>query len=574
MRILKRIIKNKWMLKAMSTTSAPISNQRFIPHSESKAREWVAALPLADPGETTRRLFHGLVDMNRRALAPQTRLAISELLRAPLDVALENLHRHLSARAFPLTQKSQKIFELTQSLMLEFAGSYQVAALDMITKKEGNKKTLQTTLYRALDYMGRVLLLTYTVYIRTRETLWHDLHHLYLLAVENGIDQLKIKDPSLGAPTIEARYIQINVLALVKPYSLRQGEATRLMQYIANNTHLVSINREAEGQVGNYVHAMLLNSDESALIMPASDLPHSPTVRVLNLAPLLAALDEHISRLEDSGIPAMMLHDGLSRNLAKRCIFHLTQVRNRSYNRFPKNEKISMVTRMGDVLSAIQEVQKQDNGVQSHEEDLLFNVFNTVEDDYYDDKRKPVITEAEEKRGACIYTWLVMNSSVGGYGLCWPNREESGARVGEVVALRDVDHANTGNTSWMIGVIKWMEYVMGKGLCCGVELLSTKAMPLRVNKVNNRPLKQKLPIDGLVLPSIEGIRPDPALVLPAYIFQSGDDISLNFAEREERVRLLMLDECLGAFAYFRFDTVAPALMNEEEDDFNSLWQSL
>ena len=59
----------------MATADAPLSNYRFIPHSESKAREWVAALPLADPGETTRRLFHGLVDLNRRALAPQMRLA-------------------------------------------------------------------------------------------------------------------------------------------------------------------------------------------------------------------------------------------------------------------------------------------------------------------------------------------------------------------------------------------------------------------------------------------------------------------------------------------------------------------
>jgi hypothetical protein len=92
--------------------------------------------------------------------------------------------------------------------------------------------------------------------------------------------------------------------------------------------------------------------------------------------------------------------------------------------------------------------------------------------------------------------------------------------------------------------------------------------------VINRTVTQKMPVDGLMLPSIEGIRPDPALILPAYIFQVNDEIRLEFAERDERVRLVLLDECLGAFAYFRFTTLADKSQEEDEDDFTSLWQSL
>jgi hypothetical protein len=562
------------MYTNMATAEATVSNHRFIPLSESKAREWVAALPLADPGETTRRVFHGLVDLNRRALPPQTRLVISELLRPAVDVALDALQRHLVARAFPLTEKSQKIFELTQSLMLEFAGSYQVAALDMLTRKENTRKPLQLSIYRALDYMGRVLLLAYSVYARTRETLWHDIHHLYLLATESGIEQLKMREVfSPGAPTIETRYIQMNLLALAKPYCLRQGEVTRLMQYFSRNTQFVSLTREAQEQAGEYVHAVLLNSDEPAVLMPCSDLPHSPTVRVLNLNPLASMIDKHIRTLEENGVPAMLLQDGLSRNLAKRVIFHLTTVRNRSFNRFPKNEKIGMVTRMGDVLNAIQYTQKQDNGEASQEEDILFNVY-TSDPDSYDDEaetKKKAELKIDYAQDARIQSWKVLNTSVGGYGLCWEGKEESGARVGEIVGLRDL---NNDNAVWMIGVIKWMEFAAGKGLCCGVELLSTKAMILTVTQVVNRSIRQRLPMDGLMLPSIEGTRPDPALVLPAYVFQPGDEIRLHFAEREEQVRLILMDECLGTFAYFRFNTLAETSSDADEDDFTSLWQSL
>ncbi len=557
----------------MSTAEATLTNHRFIPLTEAKAREWVAALPLADPGETTKRVFHGLVDLNRRALPPQTRLAISELLRAAVEVALENLQRHLVARAFPLTQKSQKIFELTQSLLLEFAGSYQVATLDMLTRNESAKKLLQLAIYRVLDYMGRALLLTYSVYMRTRETLWHDIHHLYLLAVENGVDQLRLKDGySMGAPTIEARYVQINLLALAKPYCLRQGEVTRLVHYFSFNTHLVGISRDTDGIVGDYIHAAMLNSDEPAVMMPSSDVPHSPTVRVLNLNALLAAMDRHIRKLEENGIPAMLLHEGLSRNLAKRLIYHLSAVRHRSFNRFPKKEeKIGMVSRMTDVLTVIKDSYKQDDGTAKQEEDQLFNVFLSREDDEFEGEQRAAITEVDDEPGARIQAWKLLNSSVGGYGLCWEGKEESGARVGEIVALRDLENENA---VWMIGVIKWLEFVQKRGLCCGVELLSTKTMVVTVKQVLNRAFKQKLPCEGLMLPSIEGARPDPALVLPAYMFQTGDEICLELAERDERVRLLLLDECLGAFAYFRFTTLAEKKVEEDDDDFTSLWQSL
>ncbi|MEN9424877.1 MAG: hypothetical protein RL122_2260 [Pseudomonadota bacterium] len=557
----------------MATDEAQISNHRFIPLSTSKARDWIAALPLTDPGETTRRLFHGLVDLNRRALPAMNRLQISEMLRPAVDVALEALQRHLEARAFPLTPKSQKIFELTQSLMLEFAGSYQVATLDMMTKKEGNKKALQLAIYRALDLMGKVLLLTYSVYVRTRETLWHDIHHLYLLAVENGVEKVVLRDASPGAPTIETRYVQMNLLALVKPYCLRQGEVTRLVQYFVLNTALVTITRDAEGQqTGDYVHAVMLNSDEPAVMMLLSDLPHSPTVRVLNLNALVGRIDAHIRELEVKGVPAMMLQEGLSRNLAKRVIYHLSAVRNRSYNRFPKKEQIGMVTRFPDVLTVIRDAQKTEASEDAEAEDMLFNVFMSSDSYEDDDKaKKAVIHRVAEEESARIQTWKVLNTSVGGYGLCWEGKETSGARVGEIVALRDMADPSA---IWMIGVIKWMEFVSGKGLCCGVELLSTKIMVVSVQHVINRTLTQKMPVDGLMLPSIEGIRPDPALILPAYIFQASDEIRLEFAERQERVRLVLLDECLGAFAYFRFTTLAEKSLEEDEDDFTSLWQSL
>lgn len=88
--------------------TAEVSEQapQLIPHTEAKAKVWVANLPITNPGETTKRLFYGLVDLNRRVLPVATRIAIGEMLIPAM--ALEALQRHLW-REPSLTAKTQKI---------------------------------------------------------------------------------------------------------------------------------------------------------------------------------------------------------------------------------------------------------------------------------------------------------------------------------------------------------------------------------------------------------------------------------------------------------------------------------
>ncbi|HPY41282.1 MAG TPA: hypothetical protein PLM98_12245, partial [Thiolinea sp.] len=272
----------------MDTTAERQDIARYtIPLTESKAKEWIDSLSITDFGDTTKRVYHGLADLNRRSLSPAVRIRIGERLRPTFDLMLNNLNRHLSCRAFPLPERGQRIFDLNQSLLLEFSGLYQLAALDMITRDEVNKRALQTSIYRVLDYLGLYLISTYSVYVRTRESIWHDIHHMYLLAAERGLDKARISEGREGANSIEERYIQLNVLPLFKPYSLRQEEVVRVARYVESMTHSIKLSTEPLHVDANqdFVHAAMLNNDEPAVIMPYRDLPHSPTVRVFNLAP-------------------------------------------------------------------------------------------------------------------------------------------------------------------------------------------------------------------------------------------------------------------------------------------------
>lgn len=545
-----------------------------IPLSEGKANEWIKSLSTTDFGETTRRVFYGLVDFNRRMLPPLTRIRIAERLRPTIDLLIVNLQRHLSYQAFPLPARGQKISDLNQSLLLEFAGTYQLAALDMLTKDNERKRALQIAIYRVIDYLGKYLLSTYSVYIRTRDTVWHDIHHMYLLASERGMDIQKFKDGNTNGCSIESRYVQVNLLALFKPYSMRQEEMLRISRYIADNSSLISISREPmpEERMGDFVHAAVLNNDEPALIMPQGDLPHSPTVRVFNLRQLVMKIDSFIDEIAYENSSALILTNGLSRNLAKRMVYHLTTIRNREYNRFECDERISVVMGMSNVFQVLINASEKAPGAQKREEDLLFSNMMYGDGSSIDlasENDKDEQERLDHESGVRI--WTAKNSSVGGYGLYWGARESSNARVGELVGLRDMAREDN---PWMVGVVKWMEYIPKTGLSCGVELLSVKVMILRVVEVLNRELPHPASQEGLMLPSIEGIREEPVLLLPAYVFRPGDELKVNFAKRDEQVILAALDECLGAFAYFRFKVMEKNEEQDDGDDFGELWETL
>jgi hypothetical protein len=555
----------------MDTTAEQQDISRYtIPLTESKAKDWVDSLSITDFGDTTKRVYHGLADLNRRSLPAVVRIKIGERLRPTFDLMLSNLNRHLSCRAFPLPERGQKIFDLNQSLLLEFAGLYQLAALDMLTRDEINKRALQTAIYRVLDYLGLYLVSTYSVYVRTRESIWHDVHHMYLLANERGLDKGRVSGAREGASTIEERYIQLNVLPLFKPYSLRQEEVVRIVRYIESVTNLIKLSNEPLNSDGSqdFVHAAILNNDEPAVIMPYRDLPHSPTVRVFNLAGVIVDLDKQIQEISQEHAYSLVLKNGLSRNLLKRMVFHLTTIRNRQFNRFQKDEKVAVVLGMQGVLEALQLAYQGGSSDQKREEDILFDNMLYGEASLASSTKKTV---PEPSNSTHMQIWDMINSSIGGYGLRWTHKESSAVRVGELIGLRDISN---DKNPWIVGVVKWMEYINKKGLYCGIELLSVIVQTLSVKKVLNREVSNKFPQNGLMLPSVDGLRSDPVLILPAYIFQSGDKLLIDLQGREEHVLLGSLDECLGAFAYFRYKIVTTDDKEKADDDFNSLWAEL
>lgn len=548
----------------------------YIPRTPSQARNWVGELPLTDLGQTTKRLYTGLVDFNQSRVAPSARIEVSEVVRPVTELVLGNLRRHLVSRAFPLPRKSQKIFELNQSLLLEIAGSYQLAALDMLTSASINRKQLLKAIYRSMDYMGRVLLQSYTVYTKTRETVWHDIHHLYLLACENGLEEIVVNKDEKHFACIESIYIYINLLALSNPYCLRQGEIERMDRYYRSALSKVKVYTNSDNVRGEYAHVAFLNNDDPPAVVPVQDVLNSPTIRLFNIDELVDSLETYLSYhtndyAEDELIDIDQIdsQNMLNPGLVKRLLTTLTRVRNRRYNRASLTQTIQLVSGLSNIVKLLEEeptIEEESN--EPSEEDYIFSALNYQSTQ----TQKP-----EPTMQIPMQEWQAENCGTGGYGLCWKQDTPSGARVGEIIAIKNNKaDPETAPPAWQIAVIRWLEFVKGKGLCMGVELLIPYAEPLKVKKVASRKVSQQLPITGLSLPVLDGIRAQAEIILPEQIFKTGDSLSAILFDQDENIRLTQCDETIGTFDIFQYEAYETKLIKEDDDteEFSSIWESL
>ncbi len=546
-------------------------NKNAIPHSAAQARNWVNDLPLTNMGEVTKRLYKALVALNQQPLPAPIRIEIGDILLPFVNIALDNLNRHFSSRSFPLLERSQKVFDLKQALQLELAGLYQLATLDMLTKGPLIPKKLLISIGRSIKYMSGTIINSYSIYNKNKANIWHDIHQLYLFACEHNIQSQIVPDKSDAHAekfSIEAHYLFVHLIALSAPNSLRQGEIARLEAFYKQVISTVKILKNTDNIQEEYAHIALLNSDEPAALMPVSDSVSSATSRIIDTSHIIKILKHFVEITAHKTLGLSDTYPMLNHGLAKRLVDVLTTARSRKYKRFKRDDKAGLVIRLKEVIEVVRCTQTDSMVIKNAEEDDIYEQLNfgeTVASPWVDLE----VEALEEEHDVEIQVWKIKDSSTGGYGLCQQEKEPTSARIGEIVAIKDpADESD----QWQILVIRWMDYYRGKkGLCFGAELLSPKAMSIRIDRVENRQLTQKLPVEGLFLPSIEGVRKQPNLILPGHMFKVEDILSLQFSSREEKVQLTKIDESMGIFAFCYYKLVEELHADDEDEGFDEVW---
>ena len=142
--------------------------------------------------------------------------------------------------------------------------------------------------------------------------------------------------------------------------------------------------------------------------------------------------------------------------------------------------------------------------------------------------------------------------------------------MGELVGIKDPKDASE---MWQISVVRWMDLAKDVGLRVGLEVLSMHSLVIKVEEVKSRKISQRLPMEGILLPTVEGVREEAHLIFPSYIFKTEDQLKITIGSREEKVRLTNIDYMMGNFAYCNFEIIdLEGTAQGTIESFDDVWE--
>lgn len=586
----------------------------FISQPE-KFREWLDALSESELGEKTRNIFHAICEHNKLMIPDTDRLENLEQLRQPLRQIFDNLKKHFINKTHPLTDKTQQIVNLNQSLLREVSIGYKIVinnianntAINSNTNKETQR--LGVAISRAIRYQSELLLRASEIYAKSPTGTWLDLHTIYDFADKMSINKDLIADNEYhsGSASIEDYYKQVLLFALARPIGLRQQDTEKLYLKLAdwsNHTHLHNGTNEKDV---NRIFCIKINDDSPPSYLKKEDCEDKYPVRTLDASTLSEALQYEIANMDTE-------HHATEYTLPVETlqvlVFSWGVYAKRKYTRCSHAGYIPVVIGFIDASKAIKNeaaISKASDPL--YEENLqtarsqlntsltllskykdykTYNHGSEAQDRFIESATDEVIIQqpsnitdesiASTQTDNINRDWEIVNVSAGGYCLRWNSDETSKAQIGEVIAL--CERKSDGTSHWRIGAIRWMQYTREHGLEIGVQLLSPNVCSATIKRINS---PERSSLDCMVLPGINPLKLAASILLPTQSFKVDDCLKFKALGQDMEIKLCAITERTGSFSQFVFSkTDAPVkvrysdsdLLPEESDDFADIWSSL
>ena len=582
---------------------------------------WVAALPMANTGESARRIYNALIEINRLNISAHDRYKVMEIFRTPIFHITSVLKKHYVSQNLPLSPKNQKIAEVAIQLYSEMALGYKSVIEDKLgsTFSKLSNKTLTRSIHRTVHYLSNVLLCSYQIYIQHPEYIWLQIHRLYLYAEENQLQDTPVKNNIATEPASESSiadiYKQTLLLAFSGPYRFRQQitEAVNAtLESMAPACQILPFNDAQEGGFGFIVN---LNTDAAPGYFRDDGTANPTFHRVIDTSELTNLLEQPLPTPENSPIS---IPDPVRNQLIKTW----SGKSHRLFSRSAKSNETAITLGLSathhyidEVVrpllkdeirpcpSATDSIQSENSLADSSDEAAIdesasytstpvFGISNL--DDHTPDVWDPDFTyrannptfsftsddEHTSQKKAALYSPLScqgINESAAGYcllGNLTYGKDSRKVQVGELVGIRD--SIDPSSTQLSVGVIRRIKN-WSNGLELGIQKLAPCADAIATTAIpkNNQPEKYQR---SLVLPDLPGIEQQATLITHAW-HRTGDLLIANVHGRFSKIKLTKQLEGTGVFNQFEFslienDDQQPVKRRDptdSDDEFDAVW---
>ncbi len=571
-----------------------------VPDTLKALKKWCDNLSLANQRDSIVELHTMLGRMNRVPIKVEIRyqllMHLHPFVRELTSIAKKS---YLNTR-LPLLPKTAQSAAAQRKLLTTMADGFKIIAVEQLQSGKvltGHAHLTENTLYKAIHYLGLIVLDHYLTYTEQPIVVWGELNQLFALAeFKKLISQpINIADQH-EPPTISESYQRILLLALSNPYHLMQGEAARLYTHLASWASYVRLisGSYQPGKTGKFVVDLAATAPPRYSSQAAS--PQPPRVaRVINVSRLLDHLEDIISqqsmnkatiakRIEQSmyrrvarilGARCERLSPRIASDVNAEVVFGLRHCHQLISNddvfrpeeiessllkgESLENQSDAMIlipsaNQIGDNSSSPNKIDANANqsrtsnfDTETDQRDIWKKVYATrAQAEHYIDEKKPQTSTPEYT----ISLGKQGSESTGGIDLSCVTENGISVRVGDAVGFRTP--VPGAEDIWEIGSITWLRIINDGTIYVGIKRIAGDALPVASRGLVGVGEGSEY-YRSLIVPRLDPDENPTSIITPAAVYDVDSRIFINTGEKILHVRLTQMIDTTNSYSHFRFE---------------------
>ncbi|MGD8911192.1 MAG: hypothetical protein PVI97_11230 [Candidatus Thiodiazotropha sp.] len=594
----------------------PSGNPIFL--DDKKLANWAKELPVANIGETARKLFQTIRTFNRTQIRSSQRIRSAERIREPLSYVSESLNKHYLGVRFPLSEKAHKIADLNRQLHGGLATAYKAVIVDQLMESQGNpdQSLLTLAIHRCISYLSRVILLSVVVYDTYPKRTWQELHILHRLATRYKLGSHTIEDnlvPDTTQSSIDEIYRRCLLFSLSSPYKMRQKENVQLFDALLDWSRYTLIYPYNEAPDYNTI---TIRQDTDLAPSHETRIEQTDTkyLLIMDVSPLLSSLRDLFVDTPDSSLTLSGV-EKLNKNLIRQLIMLWSKAQKRAFVRTKLNFELRIAVGLRSVYKLIMLGDKPSSAADTSSDDgtwietqfahghnlkvsehfsLMpmdvasynprrgdFEEFGPNSTDFSSFEETPLesemnIWEDSDRAQLDSTTSLfhTINESAGGYCLDWRGKKIPKIQVGELIGVQSAMSAS----QFGVGIVRWMRSSETDSMKVGIQMIAPNALAITASNADQeKPIKQEC----LLLPEVGTSGQPTSFICASHSFELGKVLLVNDGEEDKRIKLTRTLESSGSITQYQFiylDDVSASSEGENDDDndsdFEGLWSTL
>ena len=578
----------------LKIASKKLDSLSFCEASVRQLNNWVKNLPMVNIGETSRLLYHAIIEINQLNIQYQLRFELLELVRQPIYYVCSSLSKKYLENSLVLDESQRKVANLSQALQDHLATGYKSVVREHMQQPQNSKHQdyAYRALHRCMSDLVPSILRSYQLYLPTPALLWKEIHQLFQLAKALKLeefccaDNLSVHKKEL---TIRQCYVRAILLSTCQPNQLQKSD-------------LLKVYHSLELWINEVEYHDIVEDKDIILVDPDTD--GAPIYRYLakttnlaqyhglNTLSLIRKMHEYLNALSNGQtLPVVDMPKELDPSLLQHLIQSWGGMKQRAFSRFNADGEVEVcigLTAMHFHLAGGQSLQQQlnrsDNQTERVNQFLKDHNDGLPSDDIWEksyDAGKNLLASNPESSPASNpitqqpkYKNILVNTSPRGYCLQWPSKPANNLETGEIIAIKESNLSH-----WNVGILRWIRLGKEGNTQMGVELISPNSHPCAA-RILCKTGEHGDYLRALYIPEIQAINQAATLLTAKLPFQASQKIGIYLSEQENKYQLvkkILSTSKVNQFQIRAINKKTTTKPNSEEDSdpsFDNLWQKL